>query len=169
MWLSRHLLAAHGFPLCHDHRSSRDPAGDQSPAKVGSAIGNQNQLRSRPGQSSRKHSFGKRVRGVTVRGQSFIDNGLSTMFVTHVPQRRDDWDNFLYGVYYQQYSKGEYAACLTMSFIPFHQDSLKGQCDEARVDHPLAVEAVAAGRHLKIWLGFDVCLLYTYIAVWGHI
>ncbi len=29
---------------------------------------------------------------MTVRGQSFIDNGLSTRFVTHVPQRRDDWD-----------------------------------------------------------------------------
>jgi hypothetical protein len=51
-----------------------------------------NQLRTRPGQSSGKYSFGKRVRDVTVRGQSFIDNGLSTSFVTHVPQRRDDWD-----------------------------------------------------------------------------
>ncbi len=29
---------------------------------------------------------------MTVRGQSFIDNGLSTRFVTHVPQIRDDWD-----------------------------------------------------------------------------
>jgi hypothetical protein len=48
----------------------------QSPANVGKAIGNQNQLRPRPGQSSRKHSFGKRVRDVTVRGQSFIDNSL---------------------------------------------------------------------------------------------
>ncbi len=37
--------------------------------------------------------------------------------------------------------------------MPFHQDSLKVQSDEARVDHPLAVEAVAVGRHLKIWLG----------------
>ena len=37
--------------------------------------------------------------------------------------------------------------------MPFHQDSLKVLCDEARVDHPLAVEAVAAGRHLKILLG----------------
>jgi hypothetical protein len=25
-----------------------------------------------------------------VRGESFIDNGLSTRFVTHVPQKRDD-------------------------------------------------------------------------------
>jgi hypothetical protein len=32
------------------------------------------------------------VRDVTVRGQSFIDNGLSTRFDTHVPQRRDEWD-----------------------------------------------------------------------------
>ena len=40
----------------------------QSPAKVGKAIGNQNQLRPRPGQSSWKYSFGKRVRDETVRG-----------------------------------------------------------------------------------------------------
>ena len=31
----------------------------QSPAKVGEVIGNQNQIRPRPGQSSRKHSFWK--------------------------------------------------------------------------------------------------------------
>ena len=37
--------------------------------------------------------------------------------------------------------------------MPFHQDNLKVLCDEARVDHPLAVQAVAVGRHLKIWLG----------------
>jgi hypothetical protein len=33
-------------------------------ARGSEAIGNKNQLRPRPGQSSRKHSFGKRVRGV---------------------------------------------------------------------------------------------------------
>jgi hypothetical protein len=32
LWLSRLHLAAHGFPLCHDHRGSRDPAGVQSPS-----------------------------------------------------------------------------------------------------------------------------------------
>ena len=37
--------------------------------------------------------------------------------------------------------------------MPFHQDSLKVLCDEARVDHPLAVKTVSVGRHLKIWLG----------------
>jgi hypothetical protein len=62
-------------------------AGFSHPPKLAEAIGNQNQLRPRPGQSSRKHSFGKRVRGVTVKGQGFIDNGSSTRFVTHVPQR----------------------------------------------------------------------------------
>ncbi len=30
MWLSRPHLAAHGIPLCHDHRGSRCPAGMQS-------------------------------------------------------------------------------------------------------------------------------------------
>ncbi len=37
--------------------------------KVGEVIGNQNQVRSRPGQSSRKYSLGKRVRVVTVRNK----------------------------------------------------------------------------------------------------
>ncbi len=84
LWLSRPHLAAHGFPLCHNHRSSRGPVGGLSPAKVGWVIGNQIQLCPRPGQSSRNHSFGKRVRDVTVRGQSFIDNALSTRFVTFI-------------------------------------------------------------------------------------
>jgi hypothetical protein len=66
MWLSRPHLGAHGFPLCHDHIGSRDPAWVQSPVKVGLAIDNHNQLRSRPGQSSRNHSFGKHGRDVTV-------------------------------------------------------------------------------------------------------
>ncbi len=57
------------MPLCHDYTGSWHPAA-----------------------TSRKNSFGKLVSGVTVRGQGFIDNGFSTRFVTHVPQRRDDWD-----------------------------------------------------------------------------
>ncbi len=49
----------------------------QTESKVVEVIGNQNQLSPRPGQSSRKYSFAKHVRGVTVRGQSFIDNNLT--------------------------------------------------------------------------------------------
>jgi hypothetical protein len=37
--------------------------------------------------------------------------------------------------------------------VTFHQDILKLLFDDTRVDHPLAVEVVDAGRHLKIWLG----------------
>ncbi len=40
--------------------------------------------------------MGKRVRDVTVRGQSFIDNGLSTRFVTHVPQSKAYYQAFFW-------------------------------------------------------------------------
>ncbi len=67
LWLSGPHVTDHGFPLCHDHRSSRYPS-------VGSVI--------RQSLLNHRQPFGKRVRDVTVRGQSFIDNGLSTVFVT---------------------------------------------------------------------------------------
>jgi hypothetical protein len=53
------------------------------------------------------------------------------------------------------YAEAESLECKSHNVIPFHQDSLKVLCDEARVEHPLAVEAVDVGRHLKIWLGSD--------------
>jgi hypothetical protein len=88
LWLSRPSPRAHEFPLCHDHRGSRDPSAG-SVAKVGLAIGNQNHLRLRTVQ---KETFGKRVRDVM--RLIMRDKVLCTKFVNKVchpaTQRRDD-------------------------------------------------------------------------------
>ncbi len=87
-------------------------------------------------------NFFDQVVSVTVRGQSFIDNGLSTRFVTHVPQRRNVWDKGFKDKTYHTHQRLITHCCQTLTIhegrsdVPMSPQQPPKSVSSGQVDSP---------------------------------
>jgi hypothetical protein len=93
MWSSRPSFTAHGISLCHDHRRSRLPANWFShPPKLDKSSTTKNSWGTDPDSLKGDIPLENALETWLWEDKVLSTNGLSTRFVTHVPQKRDDWD-----------------------------------------------------------------------------